>query len=166
MLDIFPFTRRIGGTGTKGRRICAVASVDETHDESEPGRRKKRTPSYRLCSHLLKEVRSRDLVEFVLVDDLHCDLLTGENMPGELHDGEMTAAKRLLQIVQAGDLAVVVAVPHPPMHLVSLKRGTTVNGRSDHTTVKLVPFGNVYRGAMDRLVVQIHCATSKVQTFI
>lgn len=118
MLDIFPFTRRIGGTGTKGRRICAVASVDETRDESEPGRRKKRTPSYRLCSHLLEEVCSRDLVEFALVDDLHCDLLAGENMPGELHDGEMTAAKRLLEIVQAGDLAVVVAVPHPPMHLV------------------------------------------------
>lgn len=118
VLDIFPFTRRIGGTGTKGRRICAVASVDETRDESEPGRRKKRTPSYRLCSHLLEEVCSRDLVEFALVDDLHCDLLAGENMPGELHDGEMTAAKRLLEIVQAGDLAVVVAVPHPPMHLV------------------------------------------------
>lgn len=123
------------------------------------GGEKKRTPSYRLCPHLLEEVCSRDLVEFALVDDLHCDLLSGENMPGELHDGEMTTAKRLLQIVQAGDLAVVVAVPHPPMHLVSLKRGTTVNGRSDQTTMKLVPFGNVYRCAipMDRLVVQIHC---------
>ena len=83
-------------------------------------------PPYRLCAHLLKEVRSRDLVKFALVDDLHSDLLAGENMPGELHDGKMTAAKRLLQVVQAGDLAIVVAVAHTPMHLVSLKQG---NGR-------------------------------------
>lgn len=76
-----------------------------------------------VCAHLLKEVRSRDLVKFALVDDLHSDLLAGENMPGEFHDGEMTAAKRLLQVVQAGDLAIVVAVAHSPMHLVSLKQG-------------------------------------------
>lgn len=66
---------------------------------------------------------SRNLIEFALVDDLHCDLLTGENMPGELYYGEMTTAKRLLQVVEAGNLAIIVAVPHPPMHLVSLKWG-------------------------------------------
>lgn len=74
-----------------------------------------------ICAYLLKKVCSRNLIEFTLVDDLHCDLLTGENMPGELYYGEMTTAKRLLQVVEAGNLAIVVAVPHPPMHLVSLK---------------------------------------------
>lgn len=55
-------------------------------------------------------MRSRDFVELALVDDLHCDLLAGENVPCQLHYGKVATAEGLLQVVEPGDLAIVIAV--------------------------------------------------------
>lgn len=66
-------------------------------------------------------MRPRDFVELTLVDDLHCDLLAGENVPCQLHYGKVAAAEGLLQVVEPGDLAIVIAVSYSSIHLVSLQ---------------------------------------------
>lgn len=72
-------------------------------------------------SHLLEEMRPRNFVELVLIDDLHCDLFAGENVPCQLYYGKVAAAESLLQVVEPGDLAIVIAVSYSSIHVVSLK---------------------------------------------
>lgn len=66
-------------------------------------------------------MRPRDLVELTLVDDLHGDLLTGENVSCQLNHGEVSATEGLLQVVEPGDLAIVIAVSYSSIHFVSLQ---------------------------------------------
>lgn len=59
------------------------------------------------AAHLLEEVARRHCVQLGLVDDLHRHLFPGENVPRQLDHGEVAPPQRLVQVVQAGDFAVV-----------------------------------------------------------
>lgn len=54
-------------------------------------------------------MRPGHLVQFGFIDDLDGDLLAGEDVSRQLHHGEVTAAERLLQVVEAGDLTAPTA---------------------------------------------------------
>ena len=54
--------------------------------------------------HLLQHLDPRGRVQLHLVDDLDGDLLPGEDVAGQLHDGVVTFADGLLEVVEAGDL--------------------------------------------------------------
>lgn len=64
-------------------------------------------------SYLLEEMRPRDLVEFALVDDFDGHLLPGEHVPCQLNNGEVSPAESLLQVIETGNLAAVVAEMSP-----------------------------------------------------
>ena len=53
---------------------------------------------------LLQHLDPRGRVQLHLVDDLDGDLLAGEDVAGQLDDGVVALADRLLQVVEAGDL--------------------------------------------------------------
>ncbi|KAL2718771.1 hypothetical protein V1478_011190 [Vespula squamosa] len=72
-------------------------------------------------------MRPRYLVEFALVYDLHCNLLSGKDMSSELNHRKVSTTKSLFQVVKARDLAIVVAVSHPTMHLAAAKRSLRNN---------------------------------------
>lgn len=56
--------------------------------------------------YLLEKMCLGNIIEFALVDDLHCNLLPGENVSRQLDDGEVPPTEGLFQVVQASNLAV------------------------------------------------------------